>query len=120
MFMKNPNKMSPPESDVALFLDKLSINYVYEYPIFLFDDEKRPRVWTPDFYLPNLGVYVEVCGTRRTGYRYRRKIYAQNKTKIIFIHYYKDVEKWKKYFLTELSSLAEKMMSEVSRIQRAL
>ena len=50
------------EKEVAKHLDKLGINWVYENPVFVYDDEGRPRVWTPDFYLPELGIYIEVCG----------------------------------------------------------
>lgn len=39
--------MSEPEKQVADFLKKLGLFWVYESPIFLYDDKERPRVCTP-------------------------------------------------------------------------
>ena len=56
------DKMSEPEKEVGKFLEELGIWWKYEYPIFVYDDNDRPRIWTPDFFLPLLGMYLEVCG----------------------------------------------------------
>ena len=41
---------------------------------FVFDDKNRPRFWLPDFYIPILGVYIEVCGSERFDYEFRENI----------------------------------------------
>ncbi len=61
-------KMSEPEKEVAKFLDELGIWWKYECLVFLYDENDRPRIWTPDFFLPVKGVYVEVCGTGEFNY----------------------------------------------------
>ena len=57
------NEMSGPEEQVSDYLTRLGLKWVYQSPVFLYDDRGRPRVWTPDFYLPELSIYIEVCGT---------------------------------------------------------
>jgi hypothetical protein len=46
-------KMTNFEKQVAEYLDKLNISWKFEYPVFLNDEKERPRLWTPDFYLPD-------------------------------------------------------------------
>ena len=41
--------MTRSEWDVAQFLKDLGIFWLYEKPIYVWDRNKRPRVWTPDF-----------------------------------------------------------------------
>ncbi len=58
--------MTIPEKHVAYFLNILGIIWKYEQPIFVWDKNRRPRVWAPDLYLIAFGIYVEVCGSSRT------------------------------------------------------
>jgi hypothetical protein len=90
--------MTLAEKEVAEFLRKIDIWWQYEQPVYVLDDKERPRVWTPDFYLPELGIYIEVCGSKRFGYEYREKIYKKNKISVIFIHKFKSKKDWH-YFL---------------------
>ena len=46
--------------DVAGYLDELGISYEFEYPVFVKDERGRPRLWTPDFYLIDIKIYIEV------------------------------------------------------------
>ena len=65
------------EKQVARFLRELDLWWVYEFPVFVFDEQKRPRVWAPDFYIPKSGMYIEVCGSKDFDYEYRDKIYRK-------------------------------------------
>jgi len=91
-------KMTNYEKEVAGLLKDLGIKWSYEHPVFVWDENKRPRVWTPDFYLVSLGIYVEVCGSANFDYEYRRKIYNINGHSVIFLQLYKESEKWKNHF----------------------
>ena len=42
--------MTRSERVVAKFLRELEILWSYEKPIYVRDKNKRPRVWTPDFF----------------------------------------------------------------------
>jgi len=108
------DKMTEPEKQVAKFLDELGLWYKYEFPVFLYDDENRPRVWTPDFFLPKLGLFVEVCGSEDRDYTYREKIFDKNGLYIIFVHYYKDEKVWKKFLVERLEFIGEKRLSLIS------
>ena len=83
----NLEKMTAAEDLVRRFLITSGLFWRYEYPVHLFDDGGRYRTWTPDFQLPDLDIYVEVVGdSSKRDYDFRRRIYALNCIKIIFVH----------------------------------
>ena len=71
------SRMTTAEREIADYLKEISLYWKFEYPIFVFDERDRPRLWTPDFYLPELGIYIEVCGSEDFDYDYRQKIYFE-------------------------------------------
>jgi hypothetical protein len=44
--------MENSERQVANYLKKLDLWWIYEFPVFVYDEKSGPRVWTPDFYIP--------------------------------------------------------------------
>jgi hypothetical protein len=104
------DRMTNAEREVAHILREFGIQWVFEQPVFVWDENKRPRVWTPDFYLMHFGIYVEVCGSERFDYEYRRKIFDRNGYRVIFLHIYKQTAIWKHHlfmyfqFFTEYRS----------------
>lgn len=68
------NDMMDSEKEVANYLSELSLYWIYQSPVFVYDEKGRPRVWTPDFYIPKLGIYIEVCGSEDFNYDYRDEI----------------------------------------------
>lgn len=97
------HRMTRSEKEVADLFKKLGIQWSFEQPVFIWDENKRPRVWTPDFYLKHFGVYVEVCGSQDFDYGYRRRIFNENGYSVIFVHVYKEKEKWKQHLMKFLS-----------------
>jgi len=89
----------------------------YQFPVFVYDDQDRPRVWTPDFYIPKLGIYIEVCGSKKFNYEYRRKIYEKNEFPVIFIHYYKERKKWKNFLLKSIEEIEALRHSEIMKMK---
>lgn len=96
------DRMTDAEREIANVLKELKIQWSFEQPVFVWDENKRPRVWEPDFYLIPFGIYVEVCGSEKFDYGYRRKIFRTNGYRVIFLHLYKDVDEWKNHFLNYL------------------
>ena len=88
--------MTYAEKEVARYLHSINLHWIFEHPIFIQDERGRPRVWTPDFYLPELGTYIEVCGKDRKCYSYREKIFKKNRVRTIF---------WKKFLVREISRI---------------
>lgn len=82
--------MSSGEVKVTDYLKSLNVYWVFESPVFVQDDKGRPRIWSPDFYLPEMGVYIEVMGPH-SNYEYRMKVYEGNRIPIIFIDPYNDL-----------------------------
>lgn len=97
--------MTYAEKEVARYLHSINLHWIFEHPIFIQDERGRPRVWTPDFYLPELGTYIEVCGKDRKCYSYREKIFKKNRVRTIFIHQFKDGDSWKKFLVREISRI---------------
>ena len=96
------DRMTNAEKEVANVLKEFGIRWSFEQPVFVWDDEGRPRVWAPDFHLLHLGVYIEVCGSERFDYEYRKKIFNRNGYQVIFLHLYKEVDQWKFHLLSYL------------------
>ena len=99
--------MSRPEKKVANFLKETGIFWSYEKPVYIWDDQNRPRVWTPDFCLVPFGIYVEVCGSADFDYDYRKKMYRDNGYDVIFLHLYKDSSLWKNHFIKFLKIIMD-------------
>ena len=108
--------MTYSEMQVANYLRELDLWWVYEFPVFVYDEKKRPRVWTPDFYIPKLGMHIEVSGSKAFDYEYREKIYKKNGYHVIFLHLYKEKKKWKKYLVKRIMEIEEFRHSEVMRM----
>ena len=94
------DKMTRSEKEVAQLLKDLGIKWSYEHPIFVWDENKRPRVWAPDFFLTQFSIYVEVCGSEDFDYEYRRVTYKKNGYNVIFLHLYKESDKWKNHLMS--------------------
>ena len=110
------DRMTNAEKEVAKVLKEFGIQWSFEQPVFVWDENKRPRVWAPDFYLIHFGIYVEVCGSENFNYEYRRKIFDNNGHKVIFLHLYKESVKWKQhlfYFLKLFTNYRNHKLNEI-------
>jgi hypothetical protein len=112
--------MEASEKEVANYLKKLRLYWIYEFPVFVYDEKERPRVWTPDFYIPKLGIFIEVCGSEKFDYEYRDKIYKKNGFFVVFVHFYKEKGKWKTYLIKRIMEIEEQRHSEVMKMMNAL
>ena len=99
--------MTRSEKEVAEVLKELKIQWIYEQPVFVWDENKRPRVWAPDFYLIHFGIYIEVCGSEKFDYDYRRRIFDKNGHKVIYLHIYKEQKKWKNHLMSYLKVITK-------------
>ena len=106
MYKAKYYKMTRFEKKVADLLKELGIRWAYEQPVFVWDENMRPRVWTPDFFLISFGIYVEVCGSEKFDYSYRKNIYKQNGYDVIFLHMYKESIKWKNHLIKYLKDIS--------------
>lgn len=112
--------MTNAEREVAELLKELGIKWSYEHPVFVWDENKRPRVWAPDFYLIHFGIYIEVCGSESFDYDYRRKMFDKNGCRVIFLHLYKDKHKWMYHLISYLGKITDYRCEKLNEIIRKL
>ncbi len=108
--------MTGPEKEVAKHLKRLGLWWQYEAPVFVYDEKGRPRVWTPDFYIPKLGMYVEVCGSQKHDYTYRETIFIKNGFPVIFVETYKEADRWKNYLVAKIKEIEDRRHDEVMKM----
>ena len=108
--------MTNAEKKVADCLQDLRLWWWYEFPVFVYDEKDRPRVWTPDFYIPKLGMFIEVCGTKLKDYDYREKIFKKNGYHIVFLHLYKKENKWEQYLIQKIMEIEDLRHSEIKKM----
>ena len=113
--------MSNPEEVVAKYLrDELDLWWHYESPLFVYDEKERPRVWTPDFFIPKLGMFIEVIGSQYLfedndqNYQYRKEVYEKNSCHVIFVHFWK--KDWKIHIVKRIKAIEQSRHYEVMRI----
>jgi hypothetical protein len=109
--------MTESERQVSEHLNRLGLYWISQCPIFVYDEKNRPRVWTPDFYIPGLGMYVEVAGSEKFDYEYRERIYKKNGVPVIFLHFYKEKERWKNYLVVRIREIEEDRYQEVKKME---
>lgn len=80
---------------VARYLNDLGFEWHYKQPVLVYDEKERPKVWTLDFYIPTLQLYIEVCGSQTYDYSYREKILHKNQIQIVFLPFWKGNDEWK-------------------------
>ena len=73
------------------------------------------RVWTPDFYIPKIGLYIEVCGSAEFDYEYRKQIYHDNNVPIVFVHFYKE-QKWRKFLFMRIKEFEQQRHTEAMKL----
>jgi hypothetical protein len=105
--------MSYAENEVATFLKKNHIRWEFQHPVSVKDPDDLTRIWYPDFYLPDLGLYVEVCGAEREGYERRKTTFEKNRIPIVFVQTYKDENTWKNYLLMTIKKIHESRWGKV-------
>jgi hypothetical protein len=62
--------------------------------------------------------HVEVCGSEKFDYDYRRKIFDKNGYRVIFVHLYKDEGKWKQHLLQYLYVFTNNRNQKMNKIFR--
>ena len=110
-------KMTESEREVARFLDKKGLWWEFEFPVFVYEENNRPRLWTPDFYIPKLGLFAEVCGSEKYDYEYRRKVFNKNKIHVVFLHYYKNPTKWISHFKKRVAKIQKIREIELQKLE---
>lgn len=87
---KTENYKSEGERNIAEFLVNKKIGFKYERPVLVLD-ENKPRIFYPDFFIPEFALYLEYFGINGNGDYNKRtihkeEIYKKNRIDIIPIY----------------------------------
>lgn len=112
------NFKSEGERTIAEVLNKYRIDFKYEWPILIRDDEKKLRIWYPDFFLPKYGVYLEYFGYENNteydnGRKRKEKIYNEMKIDVISIDSKIGDNQLESHLINQLYRIQTKRLTEV-------
>ena len=109
-------KMTESEREVAKYLTEKAIWWKFEFPVFVYEENDRPRLWAPDFFIPKLGLFVEVCGSPNYDYEFRKKVFNRNKIPVVFLHFYKNPTKWESHFKERITKIQKEREKELKKL----
>jgi hypothetical protein len=84
--------------------------------LFLYGMKTNDHVCGRPIFTWFLLVYVEVCGSKDFNYDYRRKIFDKNGHRVIFLHLYKETNKWKEHFFQYISKISNYRYDRLNRL----
>jgi len=102
---------SEGERRIASFLKDSSIKYQYEPGVLVNSYEYKPRIWYPDFYLPEFGTYIEYFGLAGRqnydrGIKRKEVVYSKMGLDVIQVYPWTFAENWQGYIMEELEQTA--------------
>jgi hypothetical protein len=122
-FNQGPVLKSHGERQISGFLKEEKIHFVYEYPLAITDEDRKVRIWYPDFWLPELNIIIEYMGMKGKGdydkanFR-KKKIY--NALKIDFMEITPGLlvkGNWKRFIAMKIISILRSKQQQVSKMQ---
>jgi len=107
------------ERKIAEFLQQSGIDYRYEQGL-LVNDTNMPRIWYPDFFLPEYATYIEYFGMAGDpdydrGIKHKKKVYAATGINVIALFPWTLSEDWQQYILDELQQISERRLEMLTK-----
>jgi len=105
-----PNFKSQGERRIAYFLEDNLIRYQYEPGLLVNSGDKKPRIWYPDFYLPEFVTYIEYFGLAGEqnydqGIRKKKEVYSAMGLDVIPLYPWNFCEDWQQYIMKEVEKI---------------
>jgi len=116
-----PKLKSEGERRIAYFLEENSIRYQYEAGVLVNSIYNKPRIWYPDFYLPEFGAYIEYYGLKGqrsydNGINRKETVYSRMGLDVIPVYPWSFAEDWQGYIMKELKqSVARRYKTLMSK-----
>jgi len=100
------------ERTIAGFLKENDIKYKYESGVLIYQTENQPRLWYPDFQLPEFSTYIEYYGMAGNpdydrGIKVKETAYAHMGLSVIPVYPHMFSENWQGYIMKELKQNIE-------------
>ena len=110
---------SAGERRIAGYLDAQGIPYEYERPLLVLDQDK-PRIWYPDFYLPELAIYLEYYGLAGQpdydqSVQHKQGVYRAMKIDVVPLFPSTFRTDWRGYIIDSLQRITERRYRAVKR-----
>ena len=98
---------SEGERKIAYFLDDNSIRYQYEPGVLVNTTYDKPRIWYPDFHLPEFASYIEYFGlvgkkSYDEGIKMKLSTYHQMGLEVIPVYPWTFSDDWQKYIMDQI------------------
>jgi len=106
---ERPKFKSEGERRIAYFLEDNSIRYQYE-PGVLVNSDDKPRIWYPDFHLPEFATYIEYFGLAGKqdydkGIKTKETVYSKMGLNVMPVYPWMFAEDWQGYIMKELKNV---------------
>ena len=103
---------SEGERRIAAYLDSCAVRYQYEQGV-LVQDGGKPKIWHPDFYLPEFAVYLEyfgLAGNREYDLGVKRKIgiYRDMGMDVVPVYPWTFCDDWQGYIVRNLRMILQR------------
>ena len=108
---------SEGERQLARMFTRYGVRFEYERPVAL-REQDRLRLWYPDFWLPDLDVYVEylgrrpIPGAREEHHAYKQGVYAREGIACLFLGREDLTGNWPKEVLRALTELVRERAAD--------
>lgn len=104
------NIKSEGERRIADFLERNSIKYHYEPALLINSAYEKPRIWYPDYYLPEFGAYIEYFGlvghqNYDEGIKIKETQYYEEGLAVIPVYPWTFTGNWQEYIMKELERI---------------
>jgi hypothetical protein len=106
-YVPKPTFRAEGERKISDFLDRNSISYRYEAGLLVDSVCGKPRLWYPDFYLPEFKTYIEYYGMAGNrdydpGITTKKSVYKRMGVDVISVYSWMFKENWQGYIMREL------------------
>lgn len=113
------NFKSRGERKIAYFLEDNNIQYHYEQGLLVHSGDQKPRIWYPDFYLPEFGMYIEYYGIvgdpdYDKGVTAKESAYSRMGLDVVPVYPYMFAKNWKKYLVNKIEDRIQKQYQKFS------
>lgn len=111
---------SKGEYEIAKLLDSLEIEFNYEFPIAIVEEDGKAKLWYPDFYLKEYQIVVEYFGMYAHNEEYKKN--AEHKKEIYkscgiqFVPVYHINKNWEEYLLKSIMMHQEMKAKKIKKL----
>lgn len=115
------NFKSRGERNIAYFLEDNNIKYHYEQGVLVESGDQKLRIWYPDFYLPEFGMYIEYYGIvgdpdYDKGIKVKESAYSRMGLDVVPVYPDMFAKNWKKYLIDKIADRIQKQYEKLSSL----